>query len=294
MEDIKILGPFRDLPAPRHILDDNQFDDRDPLNEIPIVLPDITINHSGKNEECDYLFIVPIKLESIVSPLISNSELFAEIKISNLNNLNDKIDTEQQEYYDDEEQLYKISDTEKSTNILNKYEQDIINIYKLKLNKLIIHIIIIPIFKNKIIYNLISRKLIATLLFKKILIIGTSELNNGFETLNLIKSENFKIDNENGDANIGLINQLPQMKPPHLVTGISGSILSMCAMFHLSSLGIIIDAEGAFNLDAEKCNNDSLIDCAMVLNDYFKIGDDYIKQVEKAILKTKGSSGLYI
>ncbi|GMF49082.1 unnamed protein product [[Candida] boidinii] len=84
------------------------------------------------------------------------------------------------------------------------------------------------------------------------------------------------------------------MKPPHLVTGISGSILSMCAMFHLSSLGIIIDAEGAFNLDAEKCNNDSLIDCAMVLNDYFKIGDDYIKQVEKAILKTKGSSGLYI
>ena len=61
-----------------------------------------------------------------------------------------------------------------------------------------------------------------------------------------------------------------------------------------SSLGIIIDAEGAFNLDAEKCNNDSIIDCAMVLNDYFKIGDDYVKQVEAAVFKTKGSSGLYI
>ncbi|OWB68518.1 hypothetical protein B5S30_g3899 [[Candida] boidinii] len=289
-----MVRPFRDLPAPRHILDDNQFDDRDPLNEVPIVLPNVTIEHFGKNEECDYLFIVPSKLEAIATPLLtSNSELFAEIKISNSNNngSSNKNETEQ-EYYDEGEQLYKVLEAGNSSNVLSKYEQDTINIYKLKLNKLIIHLVIIPIYKNKIIYNLLSRKLIATLLFKKIIVIGTSELNNGFETLNLIKSENFKIDSD--DKTIGLIDQLPQLKPPHLVTGISGSILSMCAMFHLSSLGIIIDAEGAFNLDAEKCNNDSIIDCATVLNDYFKIGDDYVKQVEAAVFKTKGSSGLYI
>ena len=102
-------------------MDDNQFDDRDPLNEIPILLPNVTIEHFGKNEECDYLFIVPSKLEAIASPLLtSNSELFAEIKISNSNNngSSNKNETEQ-EYYDEGEQLYKVHEAGNSSNAVS-------------------------------------------------------------------------------------------------------------------------------------------------------------------------------
>ncbi|CAI5756264.1 unnamed protein product [Candida verbasci] len=254
---------------PRHTLQD-EMDNVKP-NPIPKIEIDVELDNI-KN-----ILILPSTLQ-IMGDTMGKFEV-GEIRVI-YDNLKLGVDDEDGEY-DEDEQLYK---SLKNENFKNKYKDETIPIYNYKANL----IIIISRFDNIITYNAIAKQLVSVL--KKLIynwfILAPCSLNNNQSINKLIINKEY----------VQTI-EIPLLKPPHVVTGIGGALLSELSdnAQNLTITGLILNSEGKPGY--EKIDTDSIMDSAKVLNDILKLSPSFQHDLSIKIRRFNTSAhggGIYI
>ncbi|GME72934.1 unnamed protein product [Ambrosiozyma monospora] len=290
-----MLRPFQEFSTPRHILQDNQFDtsEQEILQEQEPIIPEIKIDHHIKTDS-DMLIVIPQVLDLVAQSLIA----IGGKQVKHLSTIYvgfPELDNQKQkqekgsidEEFDDEEQLYKSS----ASYYLAKQDEKAIKLYQIENGQgTKINFLTIPIFKSKLIYNLLSNIIFSGYNIKQLVTLGTGELNSN-ETINVLASSNDVL--KKAITESGFISQIPTFKPPHFITGPIGSIISGSVFQGVDNLTFVAAAEGAFHLDLERVNHDSFIDLGTVLADYLKLdgGDHkFVKIVETKLKYKKAAS----
>lgn len=161
--------------------------------------------------------------------------------------------------YDEDEQLYNAM---KSV----KYPNYNIPIYKFNGNI----VIIIPHISNTIVINKLSEALVS-LKFENWITLSPSNIPL---SLNKVGTMDFNV---------------PPMKPPHFITGISASINSNLYKKGKKFVGLVLRGEGQPGF--EIIDGDAMVDVAYILESHFKI--DLVKHVSAKVRKFT-YSGMYI
>ncbi|KAG7744212.1 hypothetical protein KL932_001535 [Ogataea haglerorum] len=257
--------------------------DEDLLLEKEPIIPTITVDHHIHTQNT-YFVAVPEVLRTVYDALLqlAPSKVVSSIKVS----FPELEEQEEVEEFDDEEQLYK-----SSTAVLAQQDSKTIELRQTRLNNQDINFLLVPVFKNKLIYNLVASALFQHFGISKLVCFATSELS-GLHTLNKLVSPNFKLPRKEL-----LLEQVPDMRPPNFITGAPGALVSHANIYNVEVAAIAVSAEGAFQLDMEKFDVAALVDLAAVVDDYLGLGGDYV-QIVRELAKVKkagsGSNALYI
>ncbi|ODV86053.1 hypothetical protein CANARDRAFT_28103 [[Candida] arabinofermentans NRRL YB-2248] len=290
-----MLRPFQEFATPRHIIQDNQVDDT--LDGTEPIIPTITIDHH-LNTVSDYFIAIPQVLELVSDAILLSytknatiistiSVTFPDLEAGDEMEHHDNND-DQDDEFDEDEQLYR-----SSANYSIKQDEKKINVFQITLpSNTKINLITIPTFKNKFIYNMLSIKILDEYKINEQLIcLGTSELNNN-ETINKLISKSIS-----SFPSKLLINQVPDLAPPHFITGSAGALISRSNIKKIKNVNLIVDAEGAFHMDLERFNYEALVDLGIVLSDYLSLNQSVVQNIENKLKFRKassGSSGLYL
>ncbi|VEU23650.1 DEKNAAC105073 [Brettanomyces naardenensis] len=289
------LKPYQEFATPRHILQDSQLEDTgNPLTEKPVTLPEVTITSQYPNDRSDFLLVIPEVL-SVLSDSIVAFQSEEQIKqISTIQVAYPEshgADALEESDFDEDTQLYKAKD-----NYIFSHDSKDIPVYRLDTPAYKVDFITVPVFHSKIIYNLLANKLFNIFEMDRLITVGTSELN-GNGTVNKLLSRNYYTVDELSSPQKRLLDGIPNMKPPNVITGASGAFTSRSTFFNTPHFTLAVDAEGAFNLDLEKLNLDAVVDAAIVLNDLlgFDSTSKFQSIVEAKIeLKRAEAGGLYM
>lgn len=151
----------------------------------------------------------------------------------------------------------------------------------------------VPHFQNTIVYNLFAKKLVEELgakISKAWITLSPCELSNK-ETIS-------KFDIGNQESTSQVYSLIPDLKPPHFITGVIASLNSRISLLPVPKLlSIVLRSEGATGF--EKVDPDSIMDTCFVLGSLLvgnKDTDKYSSKVSMAVRKINGyaNSGMYI
>ncbi|KAI5955397.1 hypothetical protein KGF57_003723 [Candida theae] len=269
-----LIKPITETRNPRHTLDD------DDSNAKPNPIPDIKITLIEDSIKYDYALIVP-QTVSLVQDQLPNNNSVGKIAIDYSSSIKDISSEQEQEEYDEDEQLYAALQNEA---LKDKFKTEHIPIY---LSNGVLSIVA-PHFTNTIVYNLLARKLVQQL-HPSIswILLAPSNLNNN-QSINklLLKT----------DASLSLLSQVPILRPPHSITGITAAITSQLDVANTeNAITLVLNSEGP--LGFEKSDNDAIIDTAYVLSEIIGINkEEYVKSISSKVRKFNGYSnlGIYI
>lgn len=230
-----------------------------------------------KPENVKYVVICPHNLRVLTQPLDGETIGTIEVKYPEISK---ELETEEEEY-DEDEQLYSAIN---KSSLQKKYPQESIPIILYNSN---VVLLTFPNFTNIITFNLISQKLVASIKPEYWLTLAPSNLNNN-QTINKLY-----VDNE---LNNSLLVEIPNLKPPHMVTGISAAIISQLNYNNYSNFGmVVLNSEGQPGF--EKSDSDAIVDSGYILAKLFvKQDQEYLQTVSKHIRKFNpySNSGMYL
>lgn len=181
-----------------------------------------------------------------------------------------QVDDDAQEF-DEQEQLYIPKTTE-------HVESNQVPLYQLTTSKGNVALVAIPIFKDKIVYNLIAAEILRNLAGQYV-ILGTSEVGEP----SLQKLSN--------DSSI----DIPDMQPPSVLTGVGGAFSARAAFEDVPFITLAVDSEGAFTLDTEKPNLDAVLSLSKVLVSLLGLDKSFVASVQQRITRKRANAGgLYL
>lgn len=232
----------------------------------------------------EYVVITPTTLKVLVQYLPHGKNVgIISIEYPQLLELQNYKDEDD---YDEDEQLYSA--------VMKKSMMD-------KYGKIEIPIVLhgsylsinVPHFQNTIVNNIFASKVTAKLheTVGKAWIVLSPSLISTNETIN-------KLNIESDTKMPAIYEAIPNLQPPHFITGIGASFNSQISLLHNSKLmSLVLRAEGQSGF--EKVDSDSLVDTCFVLGELLvnpKDRDHYLKQVSFEVRKINGSanSGMYI
>lgn len=228
-----------------------------------------------------------VVLPSTIS-ILQDQLKFEPIGVINIDypELYDTIDKTNELEYDEDEQLYVAL---KNQNLKNKYPKLDIPIVANSDNSVLSTTI--PHFFNSIAYNLLAREVIKV--FNDInewIILAPCGLNNN-QSINKLQS---------GEVSKGkeLLDQVPDLKPPHAITGIAGSMVSQLNLNSKNQITcLVLNSEGQPGF--EKSDNDSIVDTSYLLVNLFTVHDqqEYLDAISNKVRKFNGAFsnlGMYI
>lgn len=228
--------------------------------------------------EYDYALIVPHTI-SLIQDQLPKRVKIGEITIDYASLMKD-LSVEEQEEYDEDEQLYTALENEA---LKNKFKTEVIPVY---LSNGILSVVV-PHFANIIAYNLLARKLVQQLQpLKSWILLAPSNLNNN-QSINQLPLTS--------DTTSLVLSQVPVLRPPHSVTGITAAILSQLNLSGATNvITLVLNSEG--HLGFEKSDNDAIVDTAYVISDIVATLDkqEYVKSISSKVRKFNGYSNLGI
>lgn len=261
----------------RHTLDDEE----EQLNAG--IVPTIDIQWQSRQSKVKYVVVCPHTLQVLTLPLQGQKIGSIDVKYPEFDdtNNNDNQDNDQDnDEYDEDEQLYSAMT---KSHLQKKYPQESIPIVLYNNDVLVLTF---PNFSNIITFNVISEKLIEQVDAEYWLCLAPSNLNNN-QTINKLYVDN--------DINISLLNQIPNLKPPHIVTGISAAIVSQLNYNNYKNFAmIVLNSEG--HPGFEKSDSDAIVDTAYILSNLFIKQKEYLTEISKRIRKFNpySNSGMYL
>ncbi|KAI3406942.1 hypothetical protein KGF56_000235 [Candida oxycetoniae] len=272
-----LIKPITEVRNPRHTLDDDDLS-----NAQPCPFPEIRVVLDASSNDYDYIFVVPHTMKILQTELTKNHVVVGNI-IVDYHQLYSSVEKESATTYDEDEQLYEAM---KHESLKSRFPPKLeLPIY---LTKGVLSIVV-PHFENVIIYNLLARQVVKHLdLNKEWILLAPSNLNNN-QTINKLQ---LYADNANP-----VINNVPLLRPPHVITGFCAALLSQLNIVEAPlATALVLDSEGP--LGFEKSDNDAIVDTATVLSSLFNIknGEEYVKNVSLKVRKLNGYSnlGMYI
>lgn len=257
-----------DIKNPRHtFLDEDQEG----------VVPKVTVNFNPSPHQ--YAIVLPNTI-SVLSESFSNRRSVGSVKITY-----DRPDsTEDQVEYDEDEELYTaVANHVKFTDVEIPIEES---------GKLLL--ITVPRFTNTLVYNLVSSAIVDALSSstQHWIVLSLSNLNNR-QSLNILHSEAAT------STLPSIFTQIPYLKPPHFITGISGSVVTKLTKSQPDAVVcVVLNSEGQPGF--EKSDIDSIIDAAYILAQVLLDSDnereEYVKRVSAKVRKFNGfaNSGMYL
>lgn len=272
-----LIKPITETRNPRHTLEDEDENQ-------PNFKPTITIKLTKQPKVSPKTIIV---LPSTIS-ILQDQLKFESIGLINIDypELYESIDKSNELEYDEDEQLYVAL---KNQNLKNKYPKLDIPIVGNEDNSILS--ITIPHFFNSITYNLLAREIIKV--FKDThywIILAPCGLNNNQSINKLYSGEHYK-----GKE---LLDQVPDLKPPHAITGIAGSMVSQLNLNSENKVTcLVLNSEGQPGF--EKSDNDSIVDTSYLLVNLIDIHDqqEYLNAISNKVRKFNGAFsnlGMYI
>ncbi|EAZ63613.2 hypothetical protein PICST_51170, partial [Scheffersomyces stipitis CBS 6054] len=285
------IKPVNEYRAPRHQLDDDEESVESKPSPIPTVA--VVIDDSVA---VDYVLISPSTI-GIISANFPRTRAVGKVSITypelyaaateNSEAEPSKTEDASKDYYDEDEQLYSAIEHKV---IQSKYAQTEIPLYYSETNKSLS--VTFPHFANVITYSLIARALVSKLNPSKTWItLAPCSLNNN-QTLSKLVINEKVVKSE-------YYNAIPDLKPPHFVTGIVASVISQLNLSPESRLlALVLNSEGQSGF--EKSDNDAIVDAAVVVADVLhfdeRVKEEYLKKVSLSVRKFNGfsNSGMYI
>lgn len=221
--------------------------------------------------------ITPHSLRVLADPLRKQGKKIGEVT---LKYPPVKIDdnTDDSEYDEDEQLFAAIS----NSTLKKKYSDESI--------PLVLHddsiVLTIPNFGNTISFNILAKLLTTAINPDYWITLAPSNLNNN-QTISKLFVDN--------DLNTSLLSQIPNLKPPHTVTGISAAIISQLNYTAKSNyVLIVLNSEG--HPGFEKTDSDAIVDSAYVLATICSLDKEYLQEISKLIRKFNpySNSGMYL
>ncbi|KAK6453926.1 uncharacterized protein RJT20DRAFT_64369 [Scheffersomyces xylosifermentans] len=283
-----LLKPVNEYRAPRHTLEEDEFEDAKPA---PI--PTIALEWTEAIKSVDFVVVAPSTI-SILSESLPQQKIVGTIRVSYPQLYSDTEQSEQAEKddYDEDEQLYSAIQEKV---VKSKYPTTNIPIHLGQNGNSSAITVTLPHFANVITHGLVARKLVQILdpLVKKSWVtLAPCGLNNN-QTLNKMVANS----GENIKKHTELYDAIPTLKPPHFITGISASVVSQLNLVENPKLlALVLNSEGQSGF--EKSDNDALVDAGVVLGDVLGLSDKnaYLKKISLAVRKFNGfsNSGMYV
>jgi len=186
-----------------------------------------------------------------------------------------------EEDYDEDEQLYSAM---AKSSLANKFPSTSIPVVLLDSTAILLTI---PYFSNAITYNVLAKSIVSTIKCHKWLTLAPAPLNNN-HTLNKLY-----VDNELNNVNL---RNVPNLAPPHFVTGISAAVVSQLRLTsHANYAMIVLQSEGQPGF--EKSDSDAIVDAAYTLSSLLLHNShDYVAAVSLVVRKFNpySNSGMYL
>lgn len=270
-----LIKPWTEVLQPRHVFEDE--DDNASTNLIPEVSVDLNQSDSSN---IDQIIICPATIKIILEK-VANKETVGTVNVK-YPQIGQVVNEhmENNDEYDEDEQLYTAI-MEKS--LKGRFTDLLLPIWKYEKSLMIV----VPHITNLIATNILGEALVDYFYDKaKSWITFSPCLLNNNETLNKLslKNQESKLD------------YIPNVKPPHFITGISASINSLLSTKQEAELiSLILNAEGQPGY--ERLDNDSLIDASHVFSKIFlkENTNKYLEDVSLSVRSTSYSnSGMYI
>lgn len=259
-----------------------------------VSIPEISISHNHPNDGADYFVVIPSVLKTISKALFESlpANSVKEISTIEVSYSNRESDNEDTNSFDEETQLYKAKKVHPFAKDCQK-----IPIYRVETDLIKIDLITCPAFQNRITYNLLANTIMCAYNIKSLVVLGTAEIDGRRLIAKLLSSHKYPTVENMKDTQNQILDKIPNLEPPAVVTGISGSFASRAAFTNVPCLVLVADAEGAFNLDMEQVNPEAMGAMAVVLNSYLELDQTgkFKTNLEKETTLKKSANGeLYI
>ena len=165
-------------------------------------------------------------------------------------------------------------------------------------------IITFPRFMNTKLYNLLSRKISITLneWINNLnwIVLTPCQLNNNSETINKLIINKINPTNTHG---FSILDQIPDLAPPHSFSGITASITSQLDLFNnINIIILFLNCEGSPGY--EIFDNETIINICYILIQFLNLknhdgdnyGDKFLNNISNAIrnVNRPSNSGMYI
>ncbi|KAK6461257.1 hypothetical protein DFJ63DRAFT_315059 [Scheffersomyces coipomensis] len=286
-----LIKPLGEYKPPRHALDEED----DSVQPLP--KPSIVIDLNDDIKSIDYIIIAPSTLSSLPDSFGSEKSVGSIAIKYDLADLVPPKASDDEVVDDDED--YNIIEQLYSANKINKFETSSLDPIDIKFHQVENHSIIsivIPRYSNIITFNLLGKAIVeklALIVKHDWILLTPCSLNNG-STISKLELSSKK--EEKDDAHKLILDSIPNLKPPHFITGIAASVLSQLNILETKSvLTLVVDSEGHSGF--EKSNSDAVVDAAFVVGSILLSSpDDYMLNVSKKVRKLNGfsNSGMYI
>lgn len=266
-----LIKPWTEVQAPRHLLEDEGGDDQ------PDLLPQVSIQYSGTASS---ILVSPhttrIIVEAIPETVPCGNVTVRYPEIGKI-----IATTFNPDEYDEDEQLYSAITEKSLKDRFTEYDIPLVQYGKTVA-------VTVPHFTNSIAANVVAAQLVDFFGDKvdQWITLSPCPLNNN-ETVN-----KFLLGTATGT---GTIDSVPNIKPPHFITGISGAVNSNLSVKKANLISLVLNAEGQPGF--EKLDNDSIIDTSHLVAELLDIKQSqYLKTVSLSARKFNGysNSGMYI
>ncbi|KAM3125660.1 hypothetical protein CJJ07_003703 [Candidozyma auris] len=267
-----LFKPWSDVPHPRHELDDEP--------ESPPLVPEVETQLTASILP-ETIVVVPRNIGVIVE-MVTEKKVAGHISVS-YPQLHEMVPSEE---YDEDAQLYSAVNLEA---LQRRFKDERIPIFALDETGNGFAVVV-PHFINPIAENKVAREIIKLgTHITSWVALAPSPLNNGTSICKLDT-------NSSADQSF---EKIPQMKPPHYVTGIVAGMTS--CLFQKRQLGnasvLVLNAEGHSGF--EKVDADSVMDAADLVAKYLvreQNKKSYIKQLSARVRKINSgiTSGMYL
>jgi proteasome chaperone 1 len=254
------------------------LDDEDDHSD-EAILPTIELNGTVP-ETVQYVVVCPHNLKVLTSNLGGESIGSIEIFYPEINAVQEPDDTVEEDY-DEDEQLYNAMF---KSSLAKKFPSTSIPVVLLDSKSIVLTI---PYFSNAITYNVLAKFIISSIKCHNWLTLAPATLNND-QTLNKLY-----VDNELNNINL---RNVPNLTPPHFVTGISAAVVSQLNLTnHPNYAMIVLQSEGQPGF--EKSDSDAIVDAAYTLSSLLLHNShDYVAAVSLVVRKFNpySNSGMYL
>ncbi|RCK66075.1 hypothetical protein Cantr_01755 [Candida viswanathii] len=273
-----LIKPITETRNPRHTLEDEDENQ-------PNFKPTITVKLTKQPRIAPQTVLV---MPSTIS-ILQDQLKFEPIGLIHIDypELYESIDKSSELEYDEDEQLYVAL---KNQNLKNKYPK--LDVPVVANSDISVVSITIPHFYNAITYNLVAREVIKTFSeTRDWIVLAPCGLNNNQSVNKLLAGQEVKRGKE-------LMDQVPELKPPHAITGIAGSVVSQLNLSPGKNITcLVLNSEGQPGF--EKSDNDSIVDVSYLLVHLFEVVNqqEYLNAISNKVRKFNGAFsnlGMYI
>lgn len=259
------------MQTPRHTLQDEDENTEPPL--IPQVKSNFTIP-----KPVEEVFVLPKSVAVILECVAKETVGSVTVTYPQL-----ELERESPEEFDEDEQLYTAVNKEA---LQRKYQSADIPVYQFGKNGSILGVVV-PHFVNSIAEKLVAKEIALWATGSAMwFAVAPCQLNNGHSLCKL-------------DLNKDVFPAVPQLQPPHFITGIGAAVISALAKDDklANASALVLNAEGQPGF--EKVDADSIMDAAEALGRYL-VGkatkDGYLKKLSQTVRKinSTATSGMYV